>query len=83
MKHEITEMLGGIRPEFDFTVEADFIEQGMLDSFDVISLVAKLEEKYGVNIDIMEVLPENFSSVEAIAGLIERAGSGSRTQDVG
>ena len=74
MKHEIIECLGSIRPEFDFTGEADFIEQGMLDSFDVISLVAKLEEKYGAIIDIMEVLPENFSSVEAIIGLIERMG---------
>ena len=74
MKHEITEILSDTRPEFDFGESADFIEQGMLDSFDVISLVGKLEEKYGVNIDFMEVLPENFSSVEAIIGLVERAG---------
>ena len=73
MKHEIAELLNNARPEFDFNEEVDFIEQGMLDSFDVISLVAILEEKYGINIDIMEVLPENFSSVQAIIGLIERA----------
>ena len=73
MKTEIIEILNNTRPEFDFSEATDFIEQGMLDSFDVINLVAKLEEKYDVNIDIMEVLPENFSSVEAIIGLIERA----------
>ena len=73
MKNEIIEMLNEARPDFDFAETVDFIEQGMLDSFDVTSLVAKLEEKYDVNIDIMEFLPENFSSVEAVVSLIERA----------
>ena len=73
MKAEIIEILNEMRPDFDFTEAVDFIEQGMLDSFDVINLVAKLEEKYDVNIDIMEFLPENFSSVEAVIGLVERA----------
>ena len=71
MKHEIAEILSGIRPEFDFSGQSDYLEEGMLDSFDVIILIAKLEERYKIIIDVMDIMPENFSSLEAIVELIE------------
>jgi acyl carrier protein len=46
----------------------------MLDSFDIIALVTALEEKYKISIDGMDVLPENFASVEKIDTLIKRNG---------
>lgn len=72
MKEQILEMLTELRPEMDFTQEADFIEEGMLDSLDIVSIVDSIEEIYGVNIPGTEILPENFNSVDAIINLISK-----------
>jgi acyl carrier protein len=74
MKQQIIEILTEVRPEFDFNQETDFIQAGMLDSFDVITLVNTLDEKYGISIDGVDVLPENFSSVEKIEVLLKKNG---------
>ncbi|MEX0361675.1 acyl carrier protein [Flagellimonas sp.] len=63
-----------IRPEFDFSESSNFIEEGMLDSFDIVSLVASLDEEFGISIDGTEILPENFSSVEGIIQLLNKNG---------
>ena len=72
MKEKIIEILTELRPEFDFTEEVDFIEEGMLDSFDVVSLVDEIEAAFGVAISGADVLPENFSSIDAICHTIEK-----------
>ena len=71
---EIADMLKEIRPEFDFRGSSDFIEDGLLDSFDIISLTSMLEEKYSITVDGMDIVPENFCSVEAIKELIRKSG---------
>ena len=74
MKEQIIKILTELRPEFDFTQEGvNFIEEGMLDSFDVVSLVSDLEEEFGVLIDGTEILPENFCTVESIEALINKS----------
>ena len=73
MKEQIIKILSELRPEFDFTQEGvDFIEEGMLDSFDIVTLVDAIEEEMGVAISGMDVLPENFCSIDAICQTIER-----------
>ena len=73
MKEQIIKILTELRPEFDFTQEGvNFIEEGMLDSFDVVSLVSDIEEEFGVLIDGTEILPENFCTVESIEALIKK-----------
>jgi acyl carrier protein len=47
------------------------VEQGVLDSFDIISLVVDLNEIFDVDIPVEEIAPENFDSVDAILSLIE------------
>jgi acyl carrier protein len=71
MKAKITAILSEIRPEFDFTKDVNFIEEGMLDSFDVVSLVSSLDETFGISINI---LPDNFSSIENIIALLKKNG---------
>ena len=75
MKDQIIRILTDLRPEFDFTQEVDFIEEGMLDSFDVVALVSELDAKFGISIDGVDILPENFSSVEAIERLLRKNGA--------
>lgn len=76
MKEHIIKILTELRPEFDFTQEGvDFIEEGMLDSFDLVTLVSELDSTFGISIDGVDILPENFSSVDAIAKLLTKNGA--------
>lgn len=72
MRQQIIDILTQLRPEFDFKQDVDFIEEGMLDSFDIVSLVDSIEEEMGIAIPGDEILPENFSSVDAIESLLKR-----------
>jgi acyl carrier protein len=72
MREQIIKILTDLRPEFDFTTDVNFIEEGMLDSFDIVSLVDSIETEMGVSISGVDVLPENFCNVEAICKTIEK-----------
>lgn len=74
MKQKILNILQEIRPEFDFSQEINFIEEGMLDSFDVVSLVTTLDESFGISIDGMDIVPENFASIDSIQSLLIKNG---------
>jgi len=74
MKEQIIEILSELRPEFDFTQSANFIDEGMLDSFDVVTLVTTLDEKFGISISGTDILPENFESIEKIEALLKKNG---------
>ena len=75
MKEQIIKILNELRPEFDFNQDVDFIEEGMLDSFDVVNLVSELDSLFGISIDGVDILPENFASVEAIENLLKKNGA--------
>lgn len=69
-KTNIAALLNEIRPEFDFTESQDFFADGMLDSFDLITLVAALEEKYNIQIKGTDIIPENFLNLDALNNLL-------------
>jgi acyl carrier protein len=48
MKDKVVQILINIRPEFDFNDDVNFIETGMLDSFDIVTLVTSLDEEFGI-----------------------------------
>ena len=70
----VAEILKEIRPEFDFTTSEDFIADGMLDSYDMVTLVATLDKTYGISISGVEIVPENFKNLKAIATLLGKYG---------
>ncbi|MGO9008544.1 MAG: acyl carrier protein [Bryobacteraceae bacterium] len=70
----VAEILKEIRPEFDFTSSSDFIADGMLDSFDIVTLVAALDKDYGISIQGTDIVPENFQNLTTIEALCERSG---------
>jgi len=72
---KIIEILVGIRPGVDWVNESNFIERGLLDSFDMITLVNDLNDAFGVSIGLEHLEPENFDSVEAIEALIRSLGA--------
>ena len=70
MEAKILSILSEIRPEFDFTGSSDFVEDGMLDSFDIAALVAELDKAYAISIDGVDIVPENFATLESIKNLL-------------
>ena len=71
----IPEILKEIRPEFDFAASSDFIGDGMLDSFDVVTLVSALDKNYSISIPGTDIVPENFQNVQAIEALLRKTGA--------
>lgn len=70
----VADILKKIRPEFDFTTSTNFMADGMLDSFDMVALVATLDKTYGISISGVDIVPENFRNLEAIAALLRKNG---------
>jgi acyl carrier protein len=70
----LAEILKEIRPEFDFTTSNDFMADGMLDSFDMVTLVAALDKTYGISIPGTDIVPENFQNIGAIEALLGKCG---------
>lgn len=74
MREQIIKILKDIRPEFDFSDVLDFFEEGMLDSFDLVTLVAELDKAFNIHIDGLDIVPENFMNVDAISELLKKNG---------
>ncbi|MCR5041207.1 MAG: acyl carrier protein [Clostridia bacterium] len=72
MNEKIIEILEGIHDGVDYASATDLIDSGLLDSFDVVSLIGELQEEFDIQITINDMVPENFNSVDAIAALIKR-----------
>ena len=63
-------ILSEIRPDVDFETETTLLDNGILDSFDIISIVGEVNTEFDVEIKVESLLPENFNSAEAIYELI-------------
>lgn len=72
MKTKVLNILSEIRSEFDFSTSSNFIEDGMLDSFDMVTLVTMLDEEFKISIEGTQVIPDNFISVESICSLLSK-----------
>jgi len=70
----IADILKEIRPEFNFATSTDFMADGMLDSFDMVTLVAALDKAHGISISGADIVPENFRNLETIAALLRKNG---------
>ena len=69
----IAQILKDVRPDVDYGASADFIADGLLDSLDIIKLVAELETNYAVSIDGNEIASRNFFDVASIEKLVQRS----------
>ncbi len=69
---ELLEILNEINSDIDYENEKALIDDGLLDSLDVVALVSELNDHYDIEIGLDELIPENFNSLEAILALIEK-----------
>lgn len=66
---KLINILKEIRPDIDIENKA-LVEEGVLDSFDIVTLVGELVNEFSIEISVEDIIPENFNSVEAIMALI-------------
>ena len=70
--NELMQILEELRPDVDFENEEGLIANGILDSFDIVSLVGELNEAFDIEIQPNDLIPENFNSANAIWALVEK-----------
>ena len=73
MREQIIEILTEICPGVDFEQETSLIDDGLIDSLDLVAVVTDLMATFDVQLGVDDLTPENFNSVDAICQLIERA----------
>ena len=73
MREQIIEILTEICPGVDFEQETSLIDDGLIDSLDIVAVVTALMDTFDVQLGVDDLTPENFNSVDAICQLIERA----------
>ena len=69
---KILEILNAIRTDVDFEKEEHLIDDDILDSFDIVSIVAELCDEYDISIGVEDMEPVNFNSAKAMLALVER-----------
>lgn len=69
---KLLEILSDLHPEVDFVNTTDLVDDGILDSLDIVSLVAQIDAEFGVTIPAEEIIPENFNSAKELFALINK-----------
>ena len=69
---KLLEILTSLHPDVDFTTTSDLVDDGILDSLDIVTLVTEIDAEFDVTIPAEEIVPENFNSAEALMALIDR-----------
>ena len=73
MKEQVMEILAEIRSDIDFETETALIDDGLLESLDIVAIVGEFNEEFDVEISVEDLIPENFNSVDAMVELIANA----------
>ena len=68
---ELMKILTRLHPDVDFGTEEHLIDKGILDSFDIVALIAEIQDVFGISIDARRIVPENFNSAQNLYRLIE------------
>lgn len=69
---ELIEILEDLHPEVDFETVDTLIDHQILDSFDIVTIIAEIDSVFDVTIPAEEIVPENFNSAKALYELIEK-----------
>ena len=69
---KLMRILSELSYDIDFETEDALIDGGLLDSFDIVTLVAEIDDAFGIEIPAEALIPENFNSAKAIFALIQR-----------
>jgi acyl carrier protein len=69
---EVIQILEEIQPDPDYETCDTLIDDGILDSFAILSIVSELEDAYDIRITPADIIPENFNSAAALYEMVQR-----------
>lgn len=69
---ELLRIMSEVRPDIDFETETRLIDDEMLDSLDIVAIVTDVNDEFDIEINVNDLLPENFNSAEALYDLIQK-----------
>ena len=69
---QLLEILNNLHPDVDFTSANNLVDGKILDSFDIVSIIAEVSDVFDVTISAKYILPENFNSADALYALIQK-----------
>ena len=69
---QLLNILAELHPEVDFETETGLIDNKILDSFDIVTIVAEIDGEFDVQIGADQLIPENFNSAAALWALVEQ-----------
>ncbi len=73
-REAVLEILRKVKPSVNFEQVSGILDNGHLDSLEFMNLITELGQRFGVELGVDEITPENFDTVETIEKLIERVG---------
>lgn len=72
MKEKILAILNEMDDSVDYASESALIDDKIIDSLTLTALISELENEFGIEIDMDDIVPENFNSIDAMASLVTR-----------
>lgn len=69
---DFIQVLLNATPNIDYTKEKHLVDDGVIDSLDIVSIISELSDAYDITIPPEEIKPENFNSAEAMKALVDR-----------
>ncbi len=69
---ELLDILAEIKDDVDFETEDKLIDDGILDSFDILQIISALNDAFDISIPASEIIPENFNSAETLWDMVQR-----------
>lgn len=69
---ELLAILNEMHPDVDFAAQEHLIDEMILDSLDIVSLISEISEVFDVTITAKDIVPENFNSAKALYALVQR-----------
>lgn len=75
MHDTLLQILARIRSDADYRNSSNFVEDGLLDSFDMVMLTSELEKTFSITIDGLDFVPENFATLDDIRRLLAKNGA--------
>ena len=69
---ELLNILKELHEDVDFEIEEGLVDDGILDSLDIVTLITEINDAFDISLPAEEIVPENFNSAGAIWALIEK-----------
>ena len=69
---ELLRIMSEVRPDINFETEDKLIDNEMLDSLDIVAIVTDVNDEFDIEINVNDLLPENFNSAKALYELIQK-----------